>query len=237
MARHPLTPTRLHFPPMPRLTRLDQKADLRRDGTPRTVADAICDHLASGMLVDQAAALVGVSRPAIYEWLRTGAQLRQRNTPRRDMTKAQRLAAEFHQAAELALAECERRDIAALNTLAAGGIRVSTTTETVQLLRDADGVETDLQVVERRTVTKTLPPDLRAITWRLQRRWPERYFQPETVVNLPSDAGPGMDPATAALEEARRMVEREREVRAALPAGVVDAVVIDERPLRLDDDQ
>ena len=221
---------------MPRRTRLDQQADLRRDGTPRTVSAAICDHLASGMLLDQAAALVGVARPTVYDWLRDGARLRQRGVRRQDMTKAQRLSAEFHEAAELALAECERRDIARLNVLAGGGLRVTTTTETVQLLRDADGRETDLQVVERRTVTKELPPNLQAITWRLQRRWPERYFQPETVVNLPTDKAAGRDPAQVALEEARRMVEREREVRAALPAGVVDAVVVDERPLRLDDD-
>lgn len=221
---------------MARRTRLDQIVDHRRDGAPRTVSDAVCDHLASGMLLDQAAALVGVARPTIYDWLREGARLRQRQVPRKAMTKAQRLAAEFHEAAELALAECERRDVARLNVLAGGGLRVTTTTEKVQLLRDRDGQETGMEVVERTTVTRELPPDLRAITWRLQRRWPDRYFQPETVVNLPTDKGAQLDPADVALAEARRMVEREREVRAALPAGVVDAVVVDERPLRLDDE-
>jgi hypothetical protein len=41
--------------------------------------------------------------------------------------------------------------------------------------------------------------------------------------------------AAAALAEARRKVERTREVRAALEPGVVDVAYLDERPLRLDD--
>lgn len=218
-------------------TRLDQLHDHRRDGSPRTVADALCDHLASGLHLDQACALVGAARPTVYAWLRTGAKMRHAGTRRRDMTKAERLAAEFHQAAEEALAECERRDMVRLDLLARGGLKLTTTTEKVQLLRDADGQETGVSVVERTTRTQEMAPDLRAITWRLTRRWPERYFQPDTVVNLPTDAGAERDPVQVVLEEARRMVEREREVRAVLPPGVIDAKVVDERPIRLDDDQ
>ena len=56
-------------------------------------------------------------------------------------------------------------------------------------------------------------------------------------VGAPTDEERVERSALVALAEARRMVEREREVRAALPAGVVDAVVVDERPPTGEDGQ
>jgi hypothetical protein len=45
----------------------------------------------------------------------------------------------------------------------------------------------------------------------------------------------GRQTAAAALAEARRKIERQREVRAALEPGVVDVAYQDERPPRPDD--
>lgn len=216
--------------------RITEPFDVTREGRARTIGDAVCDHLRVGVYLETACSLVGLHPDTVRGWLRDGADARQRRSrgaKRRDLTHYQRLAADFSVAAHEALAECERRDVGRLGMLAAGAIPLTTVTEKMHVYTDADGQETTT-IVERTVVTKETLPDLRAIAFRLQRRFPQRWsprIEVEVGADLPHAAGAAdRSPAATALAELERKVERSREVRAALGGAVIDVKLADDKP-------
>lgn len=216
-----------------RPTRINEPFDVDRDGTTRTIGDVLCAHLRVGVYLETACELVRISPDTARGWLRDGADARRRRArgaKRRDLTHYQRLAADFSVAAHEALADCERRDVGRLNMLAAGAIPLTTVTEKMHVWTDEHGQE-QTSVFERTVVTKETLPDLKAVAFRLQRRFPSRW-QPTLEVRgeLPTAADVDKTPAAKALAEAARKVERMREVRAALEPGVIDVDLADDRP-------
>jgi len=130
------------------------------------------------------------------------------------------------------MAEAEQRDVATLAAVARGGLPLIKTVERWET--GADGQEV---LVERQVTRTDSPPDVRALTWRLERRNPERWARRSETED---DEGGGAtdefgdDPvaeAMLALEDAAR---RQAEGMAALEAqglgDIVDAEIVDERP-------
>lgn len=221
--------------------RIDEPYDVRPDGTPRTIAEAICDHVAVGVSIESAARMCGIHPGTVRGWAHDGAAARARRragAKRRDLTAYQRKAHDFSVNLNRAAAACEARDLQQLDRLASGDMTLTTVTERYIVAKNPDGDE-DRELVERTVVTKQVAPDLRAIALRLQRRVPG--WQPTVDVRhqLPEDApaGPNRGPAHQALAELRRKAERIREVKGVLPPAVIEATVVDERQPRRTDSE
>jgi hypothetical protein len=205
-------------------------------GTPRdrTVADAIADLIRIGNYMETACYIVGISVSTAKNWIREGDRAQGRleaGAHRRDLSARQRHCADFLSAVRAAAAEAEQRDVTALAALAHGGIPITRTTE--RWVTDDDGTR---RLVERTVVTTKSLPDVRAITWRLERRFPDRWMRRQETAEDEDVADDefGPDP----VEEARRELEdthrRITEGMAALEAAglgdIVDAEIVDERP-------
>lgn len=201
----------------------------------RTVADAIVDLIRLGNYMETAALYCGVGVSTAKLWLRDGGRALDRiaaGARRRDLSARQRHCADFLAAVRAAQSEAEQRDVARLAALARGGLPVVRTTET--WATDDDGQE---RLVSRQTVTTESLPDARVLTWRLERRFPDRWARrQETEDDLATDEDDefGEDPVEAALRALEDTERRQSEGMAALEqAGledVVDAEIVDERP-------
>ena len=219
--------------PAGRPTRVDELFDIGPDGNPRTISDAICYHLANGCYLETACDLVGIHPQVVRQWLHDGAkarQRRQRGAKTRDLTAYQRRAARFSEAAHEAYSAWEARDLGIIDKLAAGGTTITEVAEQWERVErqnpdDPDGEPiVEMLLTGRKITTKQLPPDLKAITFRLTRKRPQQWGVATESVALPQATDAERAPASQALEEARRKVERTREVRAELPA-VIDVPV------------
>jgi hypothetical protein len=203
----------------------------RRD---RTIAHAIADFIRLGNYMETACHFAGIHVSTVKLWLREGDKAQGRldaGARRRDLTTYQRRCADFLSAVRTAQAEAEQRDVLRLAQLARGGIPVTTTTERWEV--DQDGQE---RLVERSSVTRETLPDVRAITWRLERRFPDRWQRrTETEEDLAAEEDDefGEDPIETALrrldDRARRLTEGTAALEQAGLADIVDAEIVDER--------
>jgi hypothetical protein len=199
----------------------------------RTIAQAIADFVRLGNYLETACLFVGLHSNTVKVWLREGGKAQARldaGARRRDLTAYQRHCATFLSAVRSAQAEAEQRDVFRLAQLARGGLPQATTTERWEL--DQDGQE---RLVERTTVTRETLPDVRAITWRLERRFPDRWMRRTEVVDETDDEPDdefGEDPVETAKRQLDDMHRRLTEGTAALEqAGledIVDAEIVDE---------
>lgn len=180
----------------PALTRI---IDHAADGTPITVGDHLLATLQSGQYIEVAAARAGVSRGTVHGWLRDGARVRAQlagGAPRADFTEQQLRCAEFSRAADEVQAVAETQDVAEHARLARGGLTVSKTVERMAVAKD--GTTT---VLERTVTTEVLPPNHRALEWRLERRAPARWGR---LDRLEIDTGV---PAVSEAERAERLAD------------------------------
>jgi len=150
------------------------------DGNNITAADRIVQCIRMGGYHETAAATAGVDKTTLYEWLKVGAQatdLHQRQgVPLSKLTAHQLRCMEFSHAVAEAEALSEMDDVATAAELAAGG-RVH---KVVTTKRDKDG--NVLEAVER---TETLQPNAAVLTWRLERRFPDRWGRRRIEVSGP----------------------------------------------------
>ena len=233
-----------------RPTRIDQTHEIdRRTGREITIGEAITRYLLQGNYLETACALVKVERHTVYGWLRDGARLHERilaGTPRRTLSKYQRLAHAFSIEVRKSLAEAEARDIQNLARLALGGIPQQVITEKLvarydaagNIIRDRETDEILYDVAERTTRTSYTLPDAKVLEWRLERRFPDRWGRWDRV-DIDVTAG-GLDDEIAADPVAefmgaleainRRKTESMAQLEAAGALDVIDADVIDEGP-------
>lgn len=212
-------------------------------GDVETVAQAIVRYVRLGNYLETAAHLVGVNKGTIGEWLREGATAHDRmltGAKRRDLSSHQRRCLDLARGVRSAMAESESEDVAALGVLARGGIPQVKTVTVEEAVRDSDGDLTDKTLVRTTTtVTHTLP-DARAITWRLTRRFPQRWqLVAGDTDELATDEADdlALDDPVATVEAAlqgivRRKVEvREQLVAAGVnPDDVIEATVVTSEP-------
>lgn len=191
--------------PPGRPSKLDQKLVVTRGGqrVEITVADRIIEYLRGGAYVERACAAVDVRKGTFYGWLQVAGQARSLLVLDEDvkLTDHQRRCLEFSDAVDRAEAEYEIAGLLALEQLAQGVTR-ETVTERWEV--DARGEE---RLVERRVVRQTGEPSVAAITWKLTRRFPERYqlnFDPGAA----AAAGADVDLGEAAMNEMIADVDR-----------------------------
>ncbi len=162
--------------------------DTEQGRTPITVADRIIEALNAGNYVEAAAAMAGVHKSSVYEWLSVGANatsaLLAGAKTRRELTAHEKRCIDFSDAVEEAQHLADATDMTRLAALASGGQQVTETTEVAAV--DAQGV---VRVTERKTTTRTTLPDRAALTWRLERRNPEKYGRRTVELSGP-DGGP-----------------------------------------------
>lgn len=156
-----------------RPSKLDQKLVVTRNGqrTEITVADRIIEYLRGGAYVERACAAVDVRKGTFYGWLQIAGQARSLLVldDNAKLTDHQRRCLEFSDAVDRAEAEYEIAGLLALEQLAQGVTR-ETVTERWEI--DSRGEE---RLIERKVVRSTGEPSVAAITWKLTRRFPERY--------------------------------------------------------------
>lgn len=145
-----------------------------------TAGERIVQALRMGNYVETAAALAGVDKATVYEWLKVGAQATDKHQRQgialAKLTTHERRCMEFSHAVAEAQALSEADDVATTAELAQGGRQHTTTTTK----RDAEG-----KVLEHTTRVETLQPNPAVLTWRLERRFPERWGRRRIEVSGP----------------------------------------------------
>lgn len=179
--------------------KLQQTIAHTKDGQPVTVHDRIVSSLRAGNYIEASAALAGVSKQSVYEWLKVGAQasadLANGRVAPSKLTKHQRDCMGFSDAVAEAQATAEVRDVAALSKLADGGTKVTTVTEK----KDRAG-----NVVETVTRTETLAPSPQVLQWRLERRFPDRWGRRRIELSGPDGEAIPVEARVAGLVAAAR---------------------------------
>lgn len=160
--------TWLRFDPMARPSKLTDK-----------LIDQIAGNLRTGHYVETTAAMTGLSKQSMYSWLKIGA--RNHDKPVSKLTAHEQRCIRFLDAVEQAQADAEDRDLLRHAALARGGLERRTVIERT----NAEG-----NLVERTTKVETLPPDARAIEWRLERRHPEKWGRRSSIEVTGKDGGP-----------------------------------------------
>jgi hypothetical protein len=172
-----------------------------QEGNPITSADRIVQAIRAGNYIEAAAPLGGVDKRTAYHWLKTGAKAYAKDDAVR--TDFERACMSFSHAVAKAQAEAEAEDVAQLARLARGGLPQIVTT-----VKIVDGKE-----VERTTKTEATLPNDRVLTWRLERRFPDRWGRQRVELTGPEgEAIPVEVRATKlveAIEELRRRQSEE----------------------------
>ena len=144
--------------------------------------DSIIDTVRNGGFLSDAAAKAGVRRASVHEWLREGARVavqveraRAAGLPDPVLSESQRLSLELSE--RMAVADAELR-AEAHELLVRAARAVTKVTETVR--RDAAG-----QVIERTTKKEVSTGSLHALTWLLERRFPDLYGPRMVVHEVP----------------------------------------------------
>lgn len=132
----------------------------------RTVAEHLVEAIRGGNYIETAAAMTGVGKSTVYGWLKLGADASRKLDKGLDITEHEAKCRAFSDAVVQAQAQSEALDVAMLGALGRGGRKVVHVTEK----RDKNN-----RVVEKVTRTETLPPSERALQWRLERRFPDRW--------------------------------------------------------------
>lgn len=141
--------------------------------------DRIGASLRTGHYVETAAAMAGISKVTLYAWLKHGARMA--DTPASKLKAHDRLCISFLQVVEAAQADAEDRDLLRHAAVARGGLERTITTEKT----NAQG-----EVIEKTVKVETMPPDARAIEWRLERRHPARWGRRSSIEVTGPDGGP-----------------------------------------------
>lgn len=164
-----------------------------------TASERIIEALRIGEYVETAAALANVDKTTVYEWLKVGAAatdlVARQGRTLKSLTQHQRDCMEFSHAVAEAQALARADDVATLAEVAQGGRQiVSTITE-----RNAKG-----EVVKHVTKTETAQPNVAALTWRLERRWPEEWGRRRIEVSGPDGEAIPVEVRAAGLAAALR---------------------------------
>lgn len=195
-----------------RPSKLDAVIATRPDGTPVTVADRILETVRTGGYIETAAARAGIPKSILYTWLKNAARASQRlhagETTPAQLTRNERRCIEFADALDAALADSETEELATHRRLALGGHEVVTVTVKV----DEQGRE--LERSERR---ETLAPNARALEWRLERRFPDRWGRRQQG-ELSGPGGGAIEVEVGQAERARQLADALREFQ-GLPPG------------------
>lgn len=168
------------------LTLMSRPAEITRpyrthDGTVITLGDAILDHIEAGNYIETAAHAVGMAKNTLHATLDRGARaIRLSTETGKPIPAKERAYAEFVERYRCASARSEAIAVAVLTKLSLGEYRTKRTTVTVA----PDGKETVQTTVEEHL------PNVRALQWRLERRWAKRWGQAGSLEETTADDAP-----------------------------------------------
>lgn len=190
-----------------------------RDGKKEkvTAAQRVIEAVRIGAYIESAAAVAGISKRTIYEWLKVGAQavdlVERQGRTLRSLTQHQRDCMEFSHAVAEAEAMAEVDDVAELAAIGRGGRKITTTT----VKRNADG-----EVLEHVTKTETTLPNPQVLEWRLERRHPEKYGRTRVEVSGPDGEAIPVEVRVNALVAALRQHQGQEAIDATATETVPD---------------
>lgn len=180
------------------------------NGQPITAAEQMLSSIRAGNYVETAAAAAGIAKETYYEWLRVAANARAKHGR---PTKHEARCIEFSDAVAAAAAQSEAMQVSLLEQLSRGGIEIATTT--VKIDKDGNAIETT-------TKTEHTLPDVRAITWRLERRFSKRWGQRGSLEVTGADGGAIKVETDTARDVIRRELEKMADRMAATQPPPVD---------------
>lgn len=149
-----------------------------------TAGDRIIELMRIGATVERAARSVDINKGTLYAWIKNAATARSLLVvnPDHKLTPHQQACLEFSDSVDRAESEYEMASLGLIERLANGVVRETVTERWEHELDRLTGLplyDTDNRPVMRlahRTVQRsTAEPDLRAITWKLERRFRDRY--------------------------------------------------------------
>lgn len=148
-----------------------------------TRTQQIVGDIRVGLNAERAAKRAGLSRETLHAWEQIACEVRARlaNAPEGgtvDITDRESDLLSFSDALHAAELEWQTQMELVLQGAAQGG------TEVVERLEVKKGD----RIVETRTTTKTLPPDLATVRWRLKHRFPDQYSE-RVIVTGEGDDG------------------------------------------------
>ncbi|MFC6883442.1 hypothetical protein [Actinomadura yumaensis] len=190
------------------------------------VREQLLEAISHGATIESAVAAAGIGVTTFYRWMERGEQALQSLQDGEEPKPSEEPFREFREAVTRAHARGEVFNADLLRKIAVGGFVVKTRTKRY---RDpASG-----QVVEERE-DDIAPPDLRAVTFYLERRHGGSWGKASAL----EVSGPGGGPVEVAggaglAALAERVAESLEEYRAELEAGggdVVDGVVVEDGP-------
>lgn len=193
---------------------------VRPDGRTTTVSERIIDLLGTGMYLERAAAECQVAKSTIYGWLEVASQARVGAALGRRLRKHELRCVQFSDAVAQAEARHEATALGVLERLGRGGIPVEKVTEKYerQLVVDQEGrTSYDLVLIERRVTTEHTLPSVAALTWKLSRRYQERWGD-RIEVHGPDNA------------DARALATELRTYLGARHAGAIEATATELAP-------
>lgn len=207
-------PTYLRTPGAP--TAIDTIVAHRRDGTPITAAERIVDAVRTGAYVETAAAMAGVSKVTLHEWLNKGAAANGKYAAGKRLGANEARYYSFANALVAAEAEAEVETIGTIALLARGGHEQVTKETRIA----ADGKVTEV------TKTTTLPPNVTAATWHAERRWSHRWNRRTQIELTGAEGGPiKVESPLSAL-----MVDLDAMERRTMAAPVIDVLEVPAPP-------
>jgi len=165
------------------------------NGQTTTVQARIVELIRHGAFVERAAKSAGIAKGTLYGWLEVAGHAQQALAAGRTLerlTAHQRACLAFSDAVDEAEATYEMQALVSLSRLEAGIAREIVTEKYIHNPTNGEEV-----LIERTVRRETGVPSAAAITWKLTRRFPERY-------QLQHDAGAatGMpDPGDTSLTE------------------------------------
>lgn len=183
------------------------------DGQPITKGERIVQAIRVGAYVETAAAAADIDKSTFYDWLKAGARAHAKRSEGRKLTAKEKRYATFATAVHRAEAESELNDVSDLDKLARGGVVVTVKTTT----RKGD------DVIAETVREETTAPNIAALTWRLERRHPDRWGRRQAIeVGAIGEAGVGkvQSPLGMFMAELDAMERRQHEALAGV--GAVD---------------
>lgn len=185
----------------------------------QTVAEVLIGEARKGLPAEIAAQYAGVSVRTFRDWLTSGRAVfsRLKETPDLELTDRERQLAQFATDVQSAHADWLRGANEIMEAAARSRVR-RVVKEKVTLVRDAEGVETGEEMVERTVTVTDEPIELGPLQWRMGKLQPS-FYGPLTRVELTGadggavelDVGAKLEATLARINEALMLEPEEPE--------------------------
>lgn len=165
--------------------------DHDENGQPITLEEQLISDLRLGIPIQDVCSRAGINKDTYYDWLKEGVRLKTAppvsvsNRKPIPLTRTQKKLIAFSDAARKA--EADGKALLALivyNAATQPSVETSTVVKTRKIGGEA------VEVVERTTTTRNLPPDPRWAIELLQRRWPKDYGRTDRHEHTGEDGEP-----------------------------------------------